>query len=360
MGSGSQTSRKAASTMADIARLAGVSEATVSRALSDSPLVNDGTRDRIKTLAREMGYVINAQARNFRLRRTGTIAVAVPLSHANDQRLSDPFFMEMVGSLADAFNEHGFDILLSRVDANDRRWTDRLREGGRCDGIVVVGQSSQHASLNALAEGPVPVVVWGARLPDQAYPTVGVDNEIGGRLVTEHLIRLGRRRIAFLGDPAAPEVGQRRAGYAAALEAAGLAPDPALEYPARFISDEAYRGVEALLSRGAPPDAIVAASDILAMTAIIALGEKGLRVPADVGVTGFDDIAMAGCYNPPLTTIRQHVGQGGRLLADMLLSRLRGEEVTPITLTPELVVRSSSGALPEADHDQRGESQQAQ
>lgn len=333
-----------ARTMADIARLAGVSESTVSRALADSPLVNRATKDKVRRVAADHAYVVNERARSFRLKRTRTIAVVIPLPAKTEQPISDPFFLELLGGIADALNARGYDLLLSRVEPQSRGWSKAMMDANRADGTILIGQVGAHETINALAGGGAPFVVWGGLLDGQQYCTVGCDNRLGARLVTAHLLGMGRRRPVFIGDRALPEVALRYEGFCRAMGEAGLAPDAAAAFDARFISRAAHDIVLSLLDRGTPFDAVVAASDVLAMGAIAALEERGLNVPRDIAVTGFDDISVAQWYNPPLTTVRQHIGQGARLLVDMLMARIAGEAVSPVIMPPKLMVRASCGA----------------
>jgi DNA-binding LacI/PurR family transcriptional regulator len=328
--------------MADIARLAGVSTATVSRALNHSPLVNEETRTRILELARSLKYTINVGAQNLRLKQNRTVGVVVPSDAKVHQSLSDPFFLSMIGSLADALTEQGFDMLLSRVDADQLDSAATPFDTGRVIGIILIGQWGHHDQLNELAARHVPIVVWGAQLPQQLYCTVGGDNVSGGRLACEHLLALGRRRIAFLGDTRLPEVEQRYRGYCEALHAAGLSPDPSLCVPASFLPEGGREAVAELASRGVDYDAVFACSDLLAMTVINALREQGRVVPEDVAVVGYDDIELSSYFHPPLTTVRQPVQEAGRAMVAALLQQIEGQNAASIQLPTSLVSRSSS------------------
>lgn len=320
----------------EIARIAGVSPATVSRALGDSPVVAEATRTRIRALAAEHGFRLNQAASALRSRRTGAVGVVIPLGHEADQHLSDPFFMGLIGPIADALADSGHDLLLSRVIPADDDWLLERAEGGRVDGLIVIGQSDQTDAIEAVAARYRPLVVWGARVAGGAQVTVGTDNEAGGRIAAEHLVERGRRRFAFLGNPAIPEFAARLAGLRAVVgEGATL-------LPVHLTTEEAYQEFASFLHDHPAPDGIVAASDVIAMSAMRALAARGLRVPEDVSVVGYDDVVVARHTSPPLTTVRQDVERGARLLVELLLKRLRGEEVRSVEMTPELIVRGSS------------------
>jgi len=330
--------------MADIARMSGVSISTVSRALAGSPLIPDATREMIAEIARDNGYVVNPFARGLRLKRTQNIGVVIPLGHEKRQLISDPFFLEMLGHLADEITVRGYEILLSKIAAPKPGWLENLIQSQRTDGLVIIGQSDQHSALNAAGSHYENMVVWGAHLPDQTYCAVGVNNELGGYLATKHLISLGRRRIAFLGDADLPEIGQRRQGYQRACREAGIAYDPRLDAPSEFTEETAAQAAERLMASGAEMDAIFAASDVIALASINALKRHGKRVPEDVAVVGFDDSTIAAHTNPPLTTIRQDLNKAARLLIDLLFQRIEGDEPKGALMEPELIVRKSSGA----------------
>ena len=328
--------------MADIARLAGVSVSTVSRALSGSPVVNAETRARVAELARSLNYTINIGAKNLRLQQNRTVGVVVPYEASTGQHVSDPFFLRMLGGIADALTERGFDMLLSRVDAEQLGTAAALYDTGRAVGVILIGQWHHHDQLNELAARRVPLVVWGAAMPDQMYCTVGGDNRAGGEAATEHLLRLGRRRIVFLGDPALPEVAQRFEGYQRALALHGRPLDRDLVVPVAFVAEHGRRAVQALLDAAADFDAIFACSDVLAMTAVGTLREGGRRVSEDVAVAGYDDIDMAAYFNPPLTTVRQSIDAGGKALVDALFTLIQGQRAPSRILPTELIIRAST------------------
>lgn len=328
--------------MADIARLAGVSTSTVSRALNQSPLISEATRTRIEELARSLNYSINVGAKNLRLGQNSTVAVVVPYDSETRQHLSDPFFLSILGSLADALTDRGYDMLLSSIDAERLDLAAQIYDTGRAIGIILIGQWRHHDQLNELAVRKVPIVVWGAQLPQQLYCTVGSDNVKGGFLATEHLIAAGRRRIAFFGDVNLPEVAQRYEGYRQALARHGLSLDPGLQLPVAFLAECAKEAVAGLLANKVDFDAVFACSDLLAMTAISSLRENNIVVPDDIAVVGYDDIQLASYFHPPLTTVRQPIDAAGSSLVDSLLLLIEGKPALPQLLPTDLVVRAST------------------
>jgi DNA-binding LacI/PurR family transcriptional regulator len=332
--------------MADIARLAGVSVSTVSRALAGNPQINAETRERVAQLARSLNYTINVGAQNLRLQKNLTIAVVVPYDKRSRQHISDPFFLAIVGALADALTDRGYDMLLSRVDADRLDSAAALVEGGKATGLVIVGQWKHHDQLNELAARKVPLVVWGGQLPQQLYCSVGGDNVHGGLIATQHLLASGRRRILFVGDAQLPEVFLRNQGWRQAHERAGLPIDPVLELAAPFEAIGARERLDARVAQGIDFDGVVACSDLLAVQTVQALRAAGREVPRDVAVVGYDDMPLATFTEPPLSSVHQPVPLAGEELVDVLLALLRGDEVAPRTLPVHLVCRASAPRLP--------------
>lgn len=328
--------------MADLAKLAGVSVATVSRALNGSSEVSEATRQRIGELARSLNYTINIGAKNLRTRQNRTVAVVIPYDRRSRQHVSEPFFLTMLGSLADALTSRGYDLLLSRMDADNLGAAAQLYDSGAAIGIIMIGQWRHHDQLNEMAARRLPMVVWGAQLPQQLYCSVGGDNFNGGLLATRHLIEQGRRRIVFVGDPELPEVALRHRGYVAALQEQGLSADPALMLDVPFEANMASAAVMKLAAGRTRFDGLFACSDVLAVASIHALRASGRTVPQQVSVVGYDDVEWACHADPPLTTIRQPFAVAGSEIVDALLSSVDGKPVPPRTLQVELVVRGSS------------------
>lgn len=329
-------------TLKDLAELAGVTSGTVSRALAGSELVTPATRELIIKLAKEHGFTPNVTARNLRTQRTGAIGVLIPLGHETGQHISDPFFITMLGLLADALTSRGYNLLLSRVVPTAGDWLINFARSGQVDGVIVIGQSDQTAVLDEVAETYKPLVVWGSHVAGQVHCTVGSDNHRGGQLAASHLIERGCERIAFFGDPRALEISQRLEGCRVAMRRAGIEHNLSV-LPAHLIAEAAHPDIATYLSSTSErPQGIVAASDVIAMSALRALSEFGLSVPGDVKVIGYDGLALCEHTVPRLSTIAQDLNQGAEHLVDMLMRRIAGEETHSVIMQPKLVARMST------------------
>lgn len=328
--------------------MAGVSPGTVSRALAGKSLVNAETRARIQALADQHGFRPNQMASRLRTRRTGVIGIVVPLGHDRRQHLSDPFFMTMLGHLADALTENGYDVMLSRVIPDAPDWLDRVVDSGMVDGVLLIGQSNQYDAIERVARRYRPLVAWGVNLPDQVHAAVGTDNAQGGYLAGQRLVERGCRRIAFLGDIGPPEIRQRHDGVARAMAEAGLEEGP-IQLSTHLASDvmaqEIAAHIDALIEQGGGTmaiDGIVAASDMIAMTAVRVLADHAIAVPETLPVIGYDDLPLAAQSVPRITTIRQDIAAGAKAMVDALFARIGGEEAGSVTLAPELILRETA------------------
>jgi DNA-binding LacI/PurR family transcriptional regulator len=328
-------------TISDLARLAGVSAGTVSRALADKPLVNVQTREKIQALAREHGFQLNQMASKLRTRKTGVIGVAIPLGHDRRQQISDSFFMTLLGHLADQLTERHFDLMLSRViPEREENWLERMTGSGMVEGVIVIGQSDQFDRLEQVAQSYLPMVVWGDHRPGQDHCVVGTDNRRGGQLAAEHLIVSGATRLGFLGDPSAPEFAARLAGM---RDVANGRKVPLIELPTHLSPNRMAREIAQHLDRHSHElDGLFAATDQLAMTCLRELHQRGIAVPGAMRLIGFDDLPLARQTLPPLTTIHQNIEAGAAALVDLLLRRLKGERTESLVMPPRLIVRETT------------------
>ena len=331
----------------DIAHMAGVSQPTVSRALRDSPLVNAETRKRIKAIAQQLNYKVDKNASNLRTQHAGTLALLLFEDANCDESLINPFFHAMLASITRACGARGFDLLVS-FQQMARDWHAEYEDAKKADGLILLGYGDYEAyrgKLEQLVAQGTHFVRWGAVQADQPGVSIGSDNASGGEEATRHLVALGRRRIAFLGDasPHYPEFEARYRGYQRALKAAGLACAKRLRVDALSSEADGIAATQELLRRGEPFDAIFAASDLIALGALQALTERGLRVPEDVSVAGFDDIPMARLAQPALTTVQQDTRGAGEVLVATLIDQIHGRPTRNQALPTKLVVRRSCG-----------------
>ncbi|HVI99996.1 MAG TPA: LacI family DNA-binding transcriptional regulator [Sphingomonas sp.] len=328
-------------TLEDLARLAGVSISTVSRALNDQPPISLKTKQRIWALARAHDYPFRHSMPTAPIGAEGSIAIVTPHVRGRPLPLSHPFFLELLASIGEAARERGCDFTVSHVAPANFDDLVTATTTSRASGVIFLGQGMLHEDFNRLAGTGARFVIWGAHLPGQNYRSIGSDNLLGGRRATLHLARLGRRAIAFVGG-SDPEAQQRRRGYLDALAECGIDPDPRRIVQVEFELESAEAAVERLLRLGVPFDGIVAASDLIALGAIRALRSKGRAVPGDVSVVGYDDMLLSRLSTPALTTIRQDTFRAGQLLVASVLEPLPDD--SPGYLPTELIVRESCGA----------------
>ncbi|HEX7525050.1 MAG TPA: LacI family DNA-binding transcriptional regulator [Gaiellaceae bacterium] len=329
-------------TIADIARLAGVSKSTVSRALNDSPLIGSETKARIREIAQEHRFQMNDPARRLSLRQSHVVAL-VTYEYKADVAVPDAFTLEIMSGISAGLHANGYDLLVIQVSPKDTDWIPQYLDSGRVDGFILMAASCTQRHISMLAERKAPFIIWGAPPGNHNYCSVSGDSVAGGKTATEHLLRTGRSRIAFLGGPLSEvEVQQRYKGYEAALLEAGKTVDPALVAYGDFSRASGATAMRALLEQTGDLDGVFANSDLMAIAAVDELRAQGRRVPEDVAVVGYDDILVAQYNDPPLTTIRQNAPLAGRLLAENLLQHLRTGATTNVSIPAELVVRKSA------------------
>lgn len=336
-------SKKTVQTIEDIARLANVSKSTVSRALNDSPLIKQETRERIQAIAREHNFRINAPARNLSLRQSHTIALVAHSYHMHCFSMEDLFNLEIMGGIGNGLHSLGYDLLLVYVNPRETTWAHQYLDSGRVDGFILTTSSRKQLHIKALVDMGAPFIVWGVPMPKYNYCSVTGDNITGGTLATEYLIHTGRQRIAFLGGPDDEmEVQHRFKGYETALHAAGRSVDPNRLVYGDYSRESGIAAMRHLLGQSPDLDAVFVNSDLMAIGAIDVIQNSGKRVPEDIAVVGYDDLSIANYNNLPLTTVRQNIPLAGKLLAQNLIQFIQTGVVTNVTIPVELVVRKST------------------
>lgn len=335
-------------TSRDIAELAGVSQATVSRALRNSPLVRKETRDRVHRIARDLNYSVNRNAAGLRTHQSNTIALLLfDETDGTDTRMN-LFFMSFLDNITRVAAERGYDVLLSLQQLHDD-WHVKYQASHRADGLILLGYgdyAEYHEKLNSLAAANTRFIIWGPIVQDQPGHSFGCDNKLGGYLATKHLIDLGRKRIAYIGrkERRSPEHAARYAGYAAALREVSREPNDDLRVPADNSERLGYRAAVQLIESREPFDAIFAGTDLIGIGAMRAIKEAGLRVPDDIAVVGFDDMPLASHVTPALSTMRQNPRAAAEGLVNGVIGLIEGKPVESTLMEPTLIVRDSCGA----------------
>ncbi len=328
------------STIAEIAAKAGVSIPTVSRVLNNRPDVSAATRERVEQVIKESGF-IRSRVKTVLKESSGIIDMLIP-------DLTTLYPVEIVRGVEEVLERTELRLALSLTHnmlESEERWLSKVIDGST-DGAILVLAHGQSKRLDMLHQHRIPFVVVdhrGELGPD--VPSVGATNWLGGRLATEHLLSLGHRRIAIISGDASLRCSRDRiAGYRAALEDAGVAVDAELIRPGAFIQQTGYEQTCALLDLADPPTAIFAGSDTQAMGVYAALRARGLSLPGDMSVVGFDDVPLASIVTPALTTVRQPLAEMGRVATTMLLRLIAEEPLDSrrVELTTTLIVREST------------------
>ncbi|MCZ2096097.1 MAG: LacI family transcriptional regulator [Anaerolineae bacterium] len=331
-------------TLEEVARLAGVSRATVSRVVNNPDNVSPNLRVRVQKVIEETGYQPNLAARTLASRRSGIIGLIIP--SVTEFVFADPYFPVLIEGISRACNLHDLTLTLFLFNSQDdqARVYQRALGTGLLDGLIVTADKLVDPLIPELIARQIPAVYVGR--PHDASQTsyVDVDNVAGSYLATSHLIRLGYQRIATITGPLDSTAGiDRRAGYVKALRERGREIDDSLIAEGDFSRDSGYSAMRRLLPHR--PDAVFAASDTMAFGALAALHDAGLKTPDDVALIGFDDLPPTMRSNPPLTTIRQPVRRNGMLAVEILLDLLKTGPHPPrhIILPTELVIRATCG-----------------
>jgi LacI family transcriptional regulator len=336
-------------TLKQIARHTGKSITTVSRALNDYDDVSPETKALVRRVAEELGYTPNLLAQRLQKRRSETIGLILPTF---GPRFADPFFSEFLAGVGNMAAEHSYDLLVSTQPPGDGELQvyRQKMQSRQVDGFVIVRTRSQDQRIRCLLEANFPFVAFGRIDGDLDFSFVDVDGTQGMRAVAEHLIKLGHRRIACLAPPSGLLFAEHRlAGLRRAMLEHGLDLGEQQVLLGDLTQKSGFEAAKRLLDGPQRPTAIAACNDLMALGAMSAIQERGLEVGKDIALTGFDDIPMAEHSHPPLTTVRQPIYQIGKMVCEKLIQQLRGQEVIArqVILEPTLVVRQSSGDLPQ-------------
>jgi len=321
----------------DVAKAAGVSHSTVSRALADNPLIAQATRARVQRIAKKMGYAPNAIARGLVTRRTHAIGVIVT-------SIADPFVSEVVRGIEETAGDHQYRVFLGTSHNDPAREVNLVKamREWRVDGVIVASSRVGALYKPMLKAIGAPIVVINNEHAGSYIHSVAVDDVQGAELATRHLIEQGHRVIGHISGPAGYSSSDNRlAGYRRALTKARIPFDASRVIPGNGRADGGEQ-VTQLFARSPVPTAIFCYNDMTAIGALAALKRRGLRVPDDISLIGFDDIPFAAYVDPPLTTIHQPKDEMGRLATGMLLDLLSGKKVANVMMEGKLIVRESS------------------
>ncbi len=330
-------------TIKDIAKAAGVSIVTVSRAFNNKPDIDAQTKKKILAISREMNYLPNSLARSLRGNRTKSIGIVIP-------DISDPFYAEILHGTSKFAVRNGYQIILSVLsergcDAEEEIEAIKTLIGKHVDGLLLQPEQENINYIETLKKSPVPFVLWNRQPKGLDCSFVLNDHEYGSFLAVNHLVSKGHKEIYYLiRMPKTGSLRLRLKGCYRAAEKNGLSENAIHLVESDDSPKNAYIAVQKLLEQGDKPTAIFAWDDIMAIGAVKAIMDKGLRIPHDIAVVGYDDIEIAAYFCPPLTTIRQKTVEIGENAAEILIRKINGEEINPknIILQPELVIRQTT------------------
>jgi DNA-binding LacI/PurR family transcriptional regulator len=335
-------------TMDEVAKAAGVSQATVSRVVNGNPRVNSTTKRLVERTIDRLGFVPNVAARTLVTRRSDSIGVLIP--EPTSRVFGDPFFGQVLRGVSSALTARRQKLVLFLPQTEDEeRELQAYLGAGHVDGVIMYSLHGNDPLPDQLRRRGVPVVVGGRPPSGSRVSYVDYDNRAGGVAATDHLVEIGRRTIATISGPLDMTAAiDRLDGYRDALRAAGLELDPGLETAGDFTQESGVVAMQELLGRRPDLDAVFAANDVMATGALQVLERAGRRVPDDVAVVGFDDLPIAQTTRPPLSSVRQSLEVMGRELVNVLLERVehRDSIARKVVLETQLVVRQSSGGVP--------------
>ncbi len=334
-------------TLEEIGELAGVSRSTVSRVINGHPNISAPVRQRVEDVIRQTGYQPNSAARSLASSQSRVFGLVMP--SILQSAFADPYYPLVIQAISHACNRNDYTpaLFLFQTVEEEEKVSQRIVASGLIDGIIVTADTIESTFVNKIQQYDIPFVQIGrpprSSLADVSY--VDVDNEAGAYLATSHLMQLGYRRIGQLATAHNTAGADRDAGYRQALSDRGLPFDKSLIEVSDFSEAGGYGAMQALLDR--EPDAVFAQSDAIALGAIRAIRDRGLTVPDDIAVVGFDDMPLASSADPPLTTVRQPINRTGVLAVETLIDIVKTspKPARHIVLPVELVIRASSGAV---------------
>ena len=339
-------------TLEEIAKIAGASRSTVSRVINNDPNVADDTRRRVLDVIRQFNFQPNRAARRLAGGRTHIIGLVIPTGISSV--FSDPYFPNLIRGISTTCQDNDYSVMLWLAEAEyERRTIDQVLHNGFTDGVIISSMPLDESIVTSLIRSGLPFVSVGRSLSNPSVNYVDVENRRGALEAVMHLIRQKRRRVATITGPLNTIVGiDRRDGYLEALRIRAIPVNPELVVEGNFSEEDGYTAMKQLIPLH--PDAVFAASDSMALGAIRALREAGIKIPEEVALVGFDDLPIAAHTEPKLTTIRQPIQRTGSLAAETLIDILdHPDEIYArhIILPVELVIRETCGALNGAKPD---------